>query len=175
MPSPFNPFDTQYSAHCDVTIHPGTGVAYITVAFHPNNAGGFNCRVWTLAPPYTGQPTLLRDWVQGQYSVGPFGHGASAPLPTGALLTVVPVAGNSNEVKPSILVDVGASPPYALGGGATDPRVDALIVQFAALSQQVTEIETALGNIGQEPGALDPADRKALDWIKRLLGPLVEG
>lgn len=170
MTSPFIPFDTQYSAHTDVTIHPVTGVAYITVAFHPNNTGPFNCRVWSLAPPYTEPPTLIRDWTQGQYSVGPFGYGASVALPTGALLTVIPVAGNDPQVRPSILVDVGASPAYPLGG-TTDPRVDALTARVAVLEQQVASIETELGTISQ--GGLDTNDRKALDWVKDWLGRLL--
>jgi hypothetical protein len=117
MPTPFVPFDTQYSAHTDVTIHPTTGVAYITVAFHPNNRGPYNCKIWELHPPYTGQPVEVRNWVQGRagVSVGPFGHGASVALPTGGVLTVVPVAGESNEVKPSILIDMALGAPYALG------------------------------------------------------------
>jgi hypothetical protein len=122
---PFTPFDTQYSAHTDVTIHPATGVVTITVAFHPNNRGGYNCKIWELHPPYTGAPIMVRDWVQGQkgVSVGPFGHGASVALPTGGLLTVVPVASDSSEVKPSIMIDGGLGAPYALGtGGEQGPQ-----------------------------------------------------
>lgn len=123
MPSPFVAFDGQYSAHTDLTMHPITGIVYITVAFHPNNSGGYNCRVWELPPPYTGQPKLIRDWVQGApYTVGPFGHGASLPLPTGKLLTCVPVAGDSAEVKPSLLIDtVAGLPAWTPGGGAPVP------------------------------------------------------
>lgn len=118
--SPFIAFDSQYSAHTDVTMHPVTGVVYITVAFHPDNRGPYNCRIWELRPPYTGKPTIIRDWVQGQYSVSPFGHGASIPLPNGALLTVVPVGADSAEVKPSLYVDLGVAPPFVMGGqGAT--------------------------------------------------------
>ena len=119
MTSPFVPFDTQYSAHTDVTIHPVTGVVTITVAFHPNNRGGYNCKIWELHPPYTGSPVFVRDWVQGQASVGPFGHGASVALPTGGVLTVVPVAADSSEVKPSIMIDAELGTPYPLGGGIT--------------------------------------------------------
>jgi hypothetical protein len=48
-------------------------------------------------------------------------------------------------------------------GVTNDPRVDALVSQFAALTQRITAIETALGNINQETNALDPIDRKILD------------
>jgi len=129
MPSPFIPFDTQYSAHTDVTINPIDGVVTITVAFHPNNHGGYNCKVWELSPPYTGDPILARDWVQGVASVGPFGHGASVALPTGDVLTVVPVGAESDDVKPSILVDVGMSTPYPLISTLLD-RIAALEARF---------------------------------------------
>jgi hypothetical protein len=122
MASPFIPFDTKYSAHTDVTIHPTTGVVTITVAFHPNNHGGYNCKIWELDPPYTGAPRAVRDWVQGQASVGPFGHGASVALPTGGVLTAVPVGfDSSSDVRPSILIDPDLGSPYQLGGGAQGP------------------------------------------------------
>lgn len=159
MPSPFIPFDTQYSAHTDLAIHPITGVVYITVAFHPNNQGGYNCRVWELPPPYTGQPKLIRDWVQGQYSTGPFGHGASIPLPTGALLTCVPVAGDTAEVRPSLLIDAGVCPPFQpLTAGPTGP--------------QGPKGDPGPQGPAGSGGALDVSDRAALDWVKWLLGPL---
>jgi hypothetical protein len=144
---PFTPFDTQYSAHTDVTIHPVTGVVTITVAFHPNNRGGYNCKIWELHPPYTGEPVMVRDWVQGKkgVSVGPFGHGASVALPTGGLLTVVPVAADSSEVKPSIMIDAGLGAPYALGGSGNDPRVDALVSQLGALGQQIAHLQAGGG------------------------------
>lgn len=155
MTSPFIAFDTQYSAHTDLAIHPVTGVVYITVAFHPNNQGGYNCRVWSLPPPYTGKPTLIRDWVQGQYSIGPFGHGASIPLPTGALLTCVPVASDTSDVKPSLLVDVGASPPYVLGGvGPKGDKGD----------------PGPQGEPGAGGGTLAPEDVEALRRLKVWLG-----
>ena len=119
MPSPFIPFDTQYSEHTDITIHPVTGVVYITVSFHPNNRGGYNCKLWELHPPYTGRPVEVRNWVQGRpnVSVGPFGHGHSIALPTGGVLTAVPVATDSSEVEPSIMIDMGLGAPYQLGTG----------------------------------------------------------
>jgi len=52
----FTPFDTKYSPHTDLTMNPVTGVVTITVAFHPNNRGGYNCKVWEFAAPYTGAP-----------------------------------------------------------------------------------------------------------------------
>lgn len=169
--SPFVAFDSQYSAHTDLAMHPVTGVVYITVAFHPDNRGGYNCRIWELPPPYTGKPKLIRDWVQGQYSVSPFGHGASIPLPNGALLTCVPVGAESAEVKPSLYVDPGVAPVFALGGqgSANDPRVDALVSQLGALGQQITAIETALANIGQG-GELSAEDVEALRRLKVWLG-----
>ncbi len=179
MASPFVPFDTQYSAHTDVTIHPVTGVAYITVAFHPNNQGGYNCKIWTLAPPYTGQPVLLRDWVQGTYSDGPFGHGASVPLPNGALLTVVPVAGNSAEVRPSLYVDPNVCPPYTLGGqgpagpqGVAGPKGDtgAQGAQGIPGPQGAQGQQGIPGPAGSGGGALAPSDRTALDRLKAWLG-----
>lgn len=163
--SPFVPFDTQYSAHTDVSMpHPVTGAVYITVAFHPNNQGGYNCKIWELLPPYTGQPRLIRDWVQGQYSVGPFGHGASVPLPTGALLTVVPVAAGSAEVRPSLYVDPGVCPPYTLGasGGVPGPQ--------GPQGPQGPKGDKGDPGTG---GALSPADAEALRRLKAWLG--VEG
>jgi len=116
----FTPFDTKYSPHTDLTMNPVTGVVTITVAFHPNNRGGYNCKVWEFAPPYTGAPTLKRDWKQGAGGVvGPFGHGASLVLPTGGLLTVVPVGIDSGDnVTPAMQIEDGYSPPYVLGGGS---------------------------------------------------------
>lgn len=126
----FVPFDTQYSPHTSVSIHPRTGVLTITVAFHPNNRGGYNCKIWELAPPYTEQPHEVKNYVQGQagVSVGPFGHGASIPLPTGGVLTVVPVAGDAQDnVRPSILIDHSLGAPYSLdpGGGGSITLFDA--------------------------------------------------
>lgn len=132
MPSPFIAFDTQYSAHTDVTINPIDGVVTITVAFHPNNRGGYNCKVWELPPPYTAAPTLVRDWVQGAASVGPFGHGASVALPTGDVLTVVPVGADSSQVKPSILIDAGMGTPY--------PLLIDLLDRIAALEQRLDSL-----------------------------------
>ena len=179
MASPFVPFDTQYSAHTDVTIHPLTGVCYITVAFHPNNQGPFNCRIWTLAPPYTGAPVLIRDWTQGQYSVGPFGYGATVPLPTGSLLTVVPVAGNSMEVKPSLYVDAGASPSYPLGGtGAQGPPGPAGATGAASTvpgPQGPQGIPGPQGEPGEsgEGSALTPEQARVLDYLVSVVGPLI--
>lgn len=131
MASPFVPFDSQYSAHTDVTINPIDGVVTITVAFHPNNRGGYNCKVWELSPPYTGAPVFVRDWVQGVASVGPFGHGASVALPTGDVLTVVPVGADSSEVAPSLLIDAGMGTPYPLLGALLG-RIAALEAFFPA-------------------------------------------
>lgn len=139
MPTtPFVPFDTQYSAHTDVTIHPVTGVVTITVAFHPNNKGPYNCKVWELRPPYTDPPVEIRNYVQGVASTGPFGHGASVALPTGGLLTVVPVAGDSSEVEPSILVDAERSTtPYPLLS-ELEQRIKQLEARLAALPPTTT-------------------------------------
>lgn len=57
------------------------------------------------------------------------------------------------------------APPAWMTPGA-DPRVDALVSQLGALSQQVTAIETALANAS----ALDPEDREALDRLRRMIG-----
>lgn len=51
-----------------------------------------------------------------------------------------------------------------------DPRVEALQTQVAQLAQQVTAIETALGNIGSGSAGLDTADREAVDRLKAWLG-----
>lgn len=53
--------------------------------------------------------------------------------------------------------------------GGTDPRVDALISQIATLNQEVSQLETALANIGQGGNAdLSLEDRQALDWLSAL-------
>jgi hypothetical protein len=52
-----------------------------------------------------------------------------------------------------------------------DPRVDALVSQLADLSQSVTQIETALGNLTSAPGgALSEADTEALRRLKVWMG-----
>lgn len=169
---PFTPIAGKYSPHMDVSMHPVTGIVSITVAFHIN--GGANCRLYELAPPYTGQPVLKRDWIQGQNNVlGPFGHGASLVLPTGALLVAVPAGlDGANNVTPTILLEPGYAPPFALGtggGGTIDPRVDALALQIGALGQQITAIETALGNIGTG-GGLSAEESEALRRLKVWMG-----
>lgn len=115
---PFTPFDTKQSSHMDMAMHPATGVVEITIQFHPNNTGPYNCRVYELAPPWTGKPVLKRDWQQGQPGmIGAFGHGASLLLPNGALLVGVPLGiDNSDNVTPTLLLEPGYAPPFALGG-----------------------------------------------------------
>ncbi len=168
MASPFIPFDTQYSNHIHLAMHPTTGVVFITVAFHPNNVGPYNCKIWQLAPPYTGQPTVFRDWIQGQYSDGPFGYGASLPLPNGALLTAVPVS-LDGQVRPSLYIDPANLTPYALGGGSSiDPRVDALVSQVAALTVRVANLEGAIGG-----SALTPEQAQVLNYLVQAVGPLL--
>lgn len=54
--------------------------------------------------------------------------------------------------------------PHPVGG--RDARVDALISQLGELGQRITEIETALGNVG----VIDPVDRVALDRLRVLAG-----
>lgn len=166
MTSPFTPFDTQYSAHTDVTIHPVTGVLSITVAFHPNNKGGYNCKLWELDPPYTNPPRFVREYVQGVASVGPFGHGASIALPTGGVLTCVPVAGESSEVKPSITIDPTLGQPYALqtGGGMT-----MLIPQHTARvppNKTYIELIEVLGTAPTAAGALAATGLSATATIR---------
>jgi hypothetical protein len=80
----------------------------------------------------------------------------------------------ANVVVPAIRIEPSVAPPYAIGI-VSDPRVDALIAQLAALSQQivaietaVTEIETMLANRFNE--MLDPKDRIALDRLRAWLG-----
>jgi hypothetical protein len=51
-----------------------------------------------------------------------------------------------------------------------DPRVDALVSQIAALGQSIVALETAIGNINQEPNALDLKDRDILNRYRRLHG-----
>lgn len=195
---PFQPFAGRHSSHIDMSLHPTTGVVSITVAYHPDNRGGYNCRLYELAPPYTSAPVLKRDWQQGQNGVlGPFGHGASLMLPTGALLVAVPAGiDGPDAIMPTLLMEPNYSAPFTSGGpgpkgdkgdqglqgipGATgvpgkdgtngsgvDPRVDALVSQIGAQGQQLTAIETALGNIGTGEG-LSQIDREALDWLAAL-------
>lgn len=151
---PFQPIAGKYSPHMDVSMHPVTGVVSITVAFHINR--GANCRLYELPPPYTGQPTLKRDWIQGQNNVlGPFGHGASLALPTGALLIAVPAGIDSAEnVTPTIMIEPNFGPPFPLGGlgakgetgaqgpagpaGTADP---ALVAEVAELRRIVDHFE----------------------------------
>lgn len=134
----FQPFEIQYSPHTDLSIHPATGVVTITVAHHPNNRGGYNCRVYEFAPPYVGKPILKREWEQGKNGiVGPFGHGASIVLPTGARLTVVPVGLDSvNNVTPAFQIEPGYSAPYQLGGDVAD------------LLARIAQIEARLAQAG---------------------------
>lgn len=174
----FQPFDIQYSPHIDVTMNPATGVVSITVAHHPNNQGGYNCRVYDLAPPYTGRPVLTREWEQGKNNItGPFGHGASVVLPTGALLTATPVGINSaNNVTPAIQIEPGYSAPYQLGGSteALEQRLAALATHLADVEAVMheTQNETArvralAESIGGE--SLSAGDREALDRLRALL------
>lgn len=179
----------------DMSLHPVTGVVTITVAYHPDNRGGYNCRVYELAPPYTGAPILKRDWQQGQNGVlGPFGHGASLMLPTGALLVAVPAGiDGPDAIMPTLLLEQNFGAPFVSGGqgpkgdqgpqgipgatgapgkdgtngSGTDSRVDALVSQIGAQGLQLTAIETALGNIGTGEGLSD-VDREALDWLAAL-------
>lgn len=60
--------------------------------------------------------------------------------------------------------------PHPNAANFRDARVDALISQIGNLGQRIVEIERALGNISQEPGALDPVDRVALDRLRAFLG-----
>lgn len=54
--------------------------------------------------------------------------------------------------------------------GGNDPRVDSLVSQLAAMNQELTALQTALRNIHQETGALDPKDREILNRYRRLHG-----
>jgi hypothetical protein len=60
--------------------------------------------------------------------------------------------------------------PYV--ASAIDPRVDALISQIGALSQQITAIETALGNLGAE-GGMSEVDAELIRRIRAFLLPLL--
>lgn len=170
---PFTPIAGKYSPHMDVSMHPVTGIVSITVAFHIN--GGANCRLYELAPPYTGQPVLKRDWQQGQNGVlGPFGHGASLVLPNGALLLAVPAGlDGANNVTPTISIEPGFAPPYALGtggsSGTVDPRVDALTSQIGALGQQIAALEIALGAIGTGGGGDGSGEDSAFEAVRQAL------
>lgn len=53
--------------------------------------------------------------------------------------------------------------------GNSDPRVDALISQVAAMEREIAAINARLDTMGTG-GALDPADREALDRLKVWLG-----
>lgn len=61
----------------------------------------------------------------------------------------------------------GAAGRDGTNGSGTDSRVDALISQIGAQGLQITQIETALGNIGSGEGLSD-VDREALDWLAAL-------
>ena len=175
MPSPFVPFDTQYSNHIHLAMHPTTGVVFITVAFHPNNTGPYNCKIWQLPPPYTEQPTVFRDWIQGQYSDGPFGYGASLPLPNGALLTAVPVTLNG-QVRPSLYVDPAQLPSYPLGGipgpaGPQGPEGE----KGDPGPIGMTGAPGPQGEPGESGGgsALTPEQARVLDYLVSVYGPLL--
>ncbi len=172
---PFTPFEGPYSNHCDVTLNPGNGIAEITVTYRANNQGAYRCQLWELSPPYTGVPIIKRDWAQGpDYGVlGPFGYGASQVLPNGSLLVVIPAGLESaNSVTPTILIEPNFAAPYPLGGGSsTDPRVDALVSQVAALTVRVTNLEVAIG--GEKGTALTPEQARVLDYLVSVVGPLI--
>lgn len=61
----------------------------------------------------------------------------------------------------------GAAGKDGSNGSGTDSRVDALISQIGAQGLQLTQIETALENIGSGEG-LSQIDREALDWLAAL-------
>lgn len=168
---PFQPFANRYSPHADLTLNPSTGVVSITVAHHPENRGA-NCRVYELAPPYTGQPVLKREYKQGEPGqIGPFGHGASLVLPTGALLVAVPLGIESAaNVPPTILIEPGYAAPYQLGGDALAQANAAEIhrlQEIASMQQQrIVAIETALANVAQ--GGLSAEDAALLAWLRTM-------
>jgi len=58
--------------------------------------------------------------------------------------------------------------------GGNDPRVDDLITNFnyrlTAIENSISSIETALGNINSDNGALDPKDRIILDRLRAFFG-----
>jgi hypothetical protein len=62
----------------------------------------------------------------------------------------------------------GIDEPWSFAVGVSDPRVDALISQLGAFSQQIAAIETALGNISGE--GLSASDTEALRRLKAWLG-----
>ena len=171
----FTPFANQYSPHTDVTLNPTTGVVTITVAHHPNNQGGYNCRVYELAPPYTGQPVQKREYTQGAPGqLGPFGHGASLVLPSGELLVVTPLGVDSGaNVTPTIALEPGYAAPYALGGDTA-----ALEQRLAALAQHLADVEAVMHETQNETArvralaesisgaGLDAGDRAVLDYLK---------
>lgn len=124
MPA-FTPFEGHYSNHVASCMHPVTGAMYILVTFHPNGSGPFNLQVWEHLPPYTvNVPKLIKEWMQGSDSVGPFAYGAIWCLPNGALHISVPVGADSASlIKPSVRIEQGVCPPYALGaGGVPGPQ-----------------------------------------------------
>lgn len=60
--------------------------------------------------------------------------------------------------------------PWPNTAALNDPRVDGLVSQFAALNQKINALETALDNIDQETGALDPKDRDVINRWRSFFG-----
>lgn len=56
-----------------------------------------------------------------------------------------------------------------VAGSAVDPRVAALLEQVAALSQAITAIETALGNIGTGGGGGESGEDSAFEAVRQAL------
>jgi len=177
----FTPFDTKQSSHIDLTMHPVTGVVEITIQFHPQNTGPYNCRVYELAPPWTGKPVLKRDYQQGQPGmIGPFGHGASLLLPNGALLIAVPLGiDGPDNVTPTTMIEPGFSAPYALGGtgvpgpqGPPGPKGD----KGDPGPIGMTGAQGPQGEPGPAGGggALTPEQAQVLDYLVTVYLPLLK-
>lgn len=151
---PFIPISGPYCNHIGSCIHPVDSTVFLAVTFHPNGQGPYNLQIWKHVAPYSTPPVLVRDWQQGQAeSPGPFGYCNLECLPSGALY--IAAAGgvqNASTIVPSYRIEAGLCTPFTPGG--------------------VPGPQGPVGPAGSG-GALDPNDRKALDWIKEWLGRLL--
>lgn len=133
------------SASGSVDVHDLTGDVHVVMSFgKKNSAGQLTFQDWEdFIPRSSFAPTIVR--LLSTVTQGPKGDKGDQGLQG------IPGA-------------TGAAGKDGANGSGVDPRVDALISQIGAQGLQITQIETALGNIGSGEG-LSQIDRKALDWV----------